>query len=98
MSSRDQILPHFPIPPTEYDREYFNQIIQPFSIYMNQIQNPGEGRHNKLTFVDLQKHDRGLETGGLFNFGGTIKISELNKPHPEGISSTSSIGSVSVTT
>tara|TARA_R100000388_G_scaffold75430_1_gene54736 strand:+ start:57 stop:350 length:294 start_codon:yes stop_codon:yes gene_type:complete len=96
--SRNQALPFFPIPPEEYDVDYMNQIVQSFSLYMLQIQNPGEGRNSNLTLVDLQKHDRGLETGGLFNFGGTIKISELNKPHPEGISSTSSIGSVSVTT
>ena len=96
--SRNQALPFFPIPPENYSTDYKNQIVQSFSLYMLQIQNPGEGRNNNLTLVDLQRHDRGLEVGGLFNHGGFIKISEINKPHPEGFLSSSSIGSVSVTT
>tara|TARA_R100001594_G_scaffold125782_1_gene162869 strand:+ start:3516 stop:3809 length:294 start_codon:yes stop_codon:yes gene_type:complete len=96
--SRNQILPYFPIPPKEYSVDYMNQIMQSFSLYMNQIQTPGEGRNTNLTFVDLQKHDRGLESGGVFNHGGSIKITETHKPHVEGFSSSGSIGSVSVTT
>jgi hypothetical protein len=96
--SRNQVLPYFPIPPQEYDTDYMNQLVQSFSLYMFQIQNPGEGRSTNMTFTNLQNHDQSLEVGGLFNHGGYVKITESNKPHPATNVGTGSVGSVTVTT
>tara|TARA_R100001594_G_scaffold83020_1_gene117699 strand:- start:19181 stop:19474 length:294 start_codon:yes stop_codon:yes gene_type:complete len=96
--ARNQTLPYFPTPPQEYTTDYMNQLVLSFSLYMNQIQTPGEGRSSKMTLTTLQNHDQSLEVGGLFNHGGYVKITESNKPHPATNVGTGSVGSVTVTT
>lgn len=96
--SRNQVLPFFPVPTQEYDVDYMNQLVQSFSLYMFQIQNPGEGRSTNMTFTGLQNHDQSLEVGSIFNHGGFVKITEINKPHLATNVGTSSVGSVTVTT
>ena len=49
--SRNLPLPFFPIPPNQYTPQYFAEIVRAFSLYMEQIQNPGEGRHTKLVLT-----------------------------------------------
>ena len=46
--SRNLVRPFFPIPPKEYDQDYFEEIIRSFSVYLDQIQNPGQGRNTSL--------------------------------------------------
>ena len=96
--ARNKTLPYFPVPPEEYNLDYMNQLVLSFSIYLNQIQSPGEGRASKFTLTNLQNNDQSLEIGGLFNHGGVVKITESNKPHPATNVGTSSVGSVTVTT
>ena len=66
--SRNLVRPFFPIPPQEYNQGYFNEVIRAFSVYLDQMQNPGEGRHTKLVLTDLPKSDQGLEPGSLFEY------------------------------
>jgi hypothetical protein len=95
--SRNLVRPYFPIPPERYDQSYFAEIIRSFSTYIQQQQNPGEGRNTFIVLTNLQENDAGLETGALFQQNGFVKIALANTPHPAGVSSTASVGSVTVT-
>ena len=96
--SRRLARPFFPVPPQDYDRTYFTEVIRAFSLFLQQVQNPGDARHTEMTLTNLQTHDQGLEVGALFNVDGIVKITRNNVPHPASLSATASIGSVSVTT
>jgi hypothetical protein len=96
--SRNLVRPFFPIPPAEYQRAYFAEIIRSFSTYLEQTQNPGEGRHTFLVLTNLQTDDVGLETGALFQQAGFVKISLTNTPHVRGSSATGQVGTVTVST
>jgi len=96
--SRNLVRPYFPIPPQEYDQEYFAEVIRSFSTYVNQQQNPGEGRNTFIVLTDVQENDQGLEVGAVFQQDGFLKITRANVPHLAGVSSTGAIGSVTVTT
>jgi len=98
MSNRLVPAPYFPIPPSEYDQRYFNEVIRAFSVFLEQSRNPGEGRNTFTVFTNLQTDDSGLETGAIFNHGGYVKITELNTPHVRGSAGIASVGSVTVTT
>tara|TARA_B100000123_G_scaffold233480_1_gene183705 strand:- start:7 stop:237 length:231 start_codon:yes stop_codon:yes gene_type:complete len=67
-------LPQFPLPPEEYDRIYFDELVRSLTQLVTQIQNPGELRGTKITLTDLPTSATGLETGALYNDGGTVKI------------------------
>jgi len=96
--SRNLVLPFFPIPPSEYDRLYLSEVVRSFSVYLEQMQNPGEGRNTALVLTNLQTDDSGLENGALFQQAGFVKIALVNTPHARGQQATSSVGSVTVTT
>tara|TARA_R100000808_G_scaffold19374_1_gene42069 strand:- start:395 stop:691 length:297 start_codon:yes stop_codon:yes gene_type:complete len=96
--SRNLILPFFAVPPRDYDRSYFANLVRSFATYVEQIQNPGEERATQLTLTDLQTDDYNLENGALFQIDGTVKITIINKPHVRGLSATSAVGSVTIST
>ena len=96
--SRNLVLPFFPVPPQIYDREYIAEIVRSFSVYLGQMQNPGEGRNTFMVLTNLQTDDSGLETGALFQQEGFVKITLINTPHVRGQQATGSVGSVTVTT
>jgi hypothetical protein len=98
MSNRLVPAPYFPIPPSEYDQRYFNEVIRAFSVFLEQSRNPGEGRNTFTVFTNLQTDDVGLEIGTIFKQGGYVKITEGNTPHVRGSLATGSVGSVTVTT
>ena len=79
--SRNLVLPFFPVPPQNYDREYIAEIVRSFSVYLGQMQNPGEGRNTFMVLTNLQTDDSGLETGALFQQAGFVKITLVNMPH-----------------
>jgi hypothetical protein len=96
--SRNLNLPFFPIPPSAYDQAYFAEVIRSYSIYLQNMQNAGEGRNTFTVFTDLQTDDSGLEVGAVFNHGGYLKVAEANTPHARGSAGTGAVGSVTVTT
>ena len=102
--SRNLVLPFFPTPPEEYDQQYMNELVRSFSVYLRQIQNPGEGRHTGLALTNLQTDDQGLAVGELFNYRdasgmmGYIKIVAADASNLRGITATGGVGSVTVTT
>jgi hypothetical protein len=96
--SRNLPLPFLPIPPSEYQQQYFAEIVRAMSIYMQNERNPGEGRHTAMVLTNLQSNDQGLETGALFEHDGFVKITKANTPHVGGLVATSAVGSVTVST
>ena len=66
--SRNLIKPFFPRAPDEYDRTYMESVVLAFSVYLEQMQNPGQGRHTELVLTNLQTDDQGLEVGALFQY------------------------------
>ena len=96
--SRNLVRPYFAVPPEQYDRQYMAEIVRSFAVYLEQMQNPGEGRNTKLVLTNLQTDDVGLETGALFQQGGFVKITLLDSPHVRGSSGTGAVGTVTVTT
>ena len=75
-----------------------DEVVRAFSLYVNSVSVPGEGRNTFTVFTNLQTDDYNLETGGVFNHGGYVKISEADSPHARGVSGTSAVGTVTVTT
>jgi hypothetical protein len=72
--SRELVPPQFSVPPEEYDRRYFDDMVRSLSQLVIQLNNPGEMRGTKITLTDLPTSASGLETGALFNDNGTVKI------------------------
>ena len=95
--SRNLVLPFFPVAPKEYDQQYLAEIVRSFSVYLEQMQNPGEGRHTRLVLTGLPNSDQGLETGSLFERNGFVKITIANQPNLLGVLATGAVGSVTVT-
>ena len=93
-----KVIPFFPTPPSDYNRQYMDDIVRAFSLYVSSINTPGEGRNTFTVLTNLQTDDFNLETGAIFNHNGFVKISQLDSPHTRGVSGTSAVGSVTVTT
>ena len=94
--SRKLTLPFFPSAPEEYAQQYMAEIVRLFSLYVTQMQNPGEGRNTKLVFTAMPTSDTGLEPGTLYRIGNDVKISLLNIAGVDGNLATTSLGTVTV--
>ena len=88
--------PFFPVPPPQYIQNYFAELVRSFSVYLDQMQNPGDIRGTQLTLTELQSDDFGLETGALFERDGFVKITQSNTPHSRGSQGTGQVGQVTV--
>jgi len=96
--SRNLNLPFFPIPPQEYSNQYFEEVLRSYSTYLENMQNPGEGRNTFSVFTNLQTDDSGLEPGAIFNHDGYVRVPLEHSPHVRGSQATGSVGTVTVTT
>lgn len=96
--SRNLILPFFAVPPAQYDQSYFANVVRSFATYLEQKQNPGLERATNITLTDLPETDQSLEPGALFQQDGFVKITLANKPHVGGVSTSPSVGTVTVVT
>jgi hypothetical protein len=96
--SRSLVRPLFPNAPDMYNRVYQEEVVRAFSVFLQQLQNPGDARHTDLTLTALQSNDQGLEPGALFQADGFVKITQANVPHVAGASGTGTVGTVTVTT
>ena len=96
--SRGLVPPQFPNAPETYNRRFMSEVVRSFSVFLQQINTPGIWRATTLVLTELQNDDSGLETGGVFNHDGFLKITQVNTPHARGSVGTSAVGSVTVTT
>lgn len=98
MSSRELVRPFFPIAPREYSQEHQADIQRQFSLFVRQIQNPGDERATTLNLTNLQSgSDQGLAVGDVYEKEGFLKITLANTPNVASVSGTTALGSVTVT-
>ena len=74
MSSNQVAPPRLPEPPIEYTQQYMADLVRSLQVFIEQERNPGELRGTKLTLTDLPTSATDLETGTLYNDGGTVKV------------------------
>ena len=96
MSSRDISSPRLPLPIGNVDQAYIIDLVRALDLFIQQSDNPGEGRNTKLVFTDMPTSDVGLEAGTLYRFGNDVKISLLNIAGVDGLTATATLGSVTV--
>ena len=96
--TRRVVRPLFPQAPADYNSAYMASVVQAFSVFLEQVQNPGDLRATTLTLTDLQTNDQGLEIGALFQVQGVVHIALANMSYLAGNSATGAVGSVTVTT
>lgn len=96
MSSRKVVRPLFPQAPAEYNQNYTAEVVRAFSLFLEQVQNPGDQRATNITLTNLQDNNQGLETGAVFQVNGVLHITLANQPYPAGLSATSAVGTVTV--
>ena len=94
--SRRLTRPFFPVPPPQYMQNYFAELVRSFSVYLEQMQNPGDLRATELTLTNLQTDNVGLEVGALFKSAGFVKITELDSPTLRGSGVVGQVGQVTV--
>lgn len=66
--------PRLPEAPQQYDVRYMADLLRALESFISQERTAGELRATKITLTDLPTSSSGLETGALFNDGGTVKI------------------------
>ena len=96
MSSRDLASPRLPQPNGELTVDYMYDLVTTLEFFIQQQDNPGEGRNTKIVFTALPTSDVGLEEGTLYRIGNDVKVSLLNIAGVNGNSSTMTLGSVTV--
>lgn len=58
--SRNVPIPYFPVPPAQYERQYFSELTRSFSTYAQQMNTPGPWRATELTLTQSTGNvDRG---------------------------------------
>ena len=96
MSSRDIASPRLPLPIGDVDQAYIVDLVRALDLFIQQSDNPGEGRNTKLVFTNMPTSDVGLEAGTLYRIGNDVKISLLNIAGVDGLTATVTLGSVTV--
>ena len=71
--TRQVPVPYFPTPPGEYSQRYFAEVTRSFSLYAEQISNPGQVRSTELT---LTTQSGGVNSGQL-TWNDTLKRLEV---------------------
>jgi hypothetical protein len=96
--SRGLVQPQFPLAPQEYDQRFMSEVVRAFSVFLQQVNNPGPWQASALTLPDLQQDNYQLPLGGIFQHGDELRITVANKPYPRGSAATGAVGSVTVST
>ena len=74
MASNEIAPPRLPEPPQEYSASYMQDLVRALAIFIEKERNPGQLRGTKITLTNLPTGATGLETGALYNDGGTVKV------------------------
>ena len=59
--------PFFPTPPGEYNRQYMAQLVRAFSVFVQQVNNPGDAIFTtlRLTALPIYANNAAALAGGL---------------------------------
>jgi hypothetical protein len=63
-----------PLPPLEYDTQYFNSLVRQLNYIIQQQANPGQMRGATLTLTNLPTSAAGLPSGSIWNNAGILNI------------------------
>ena len=96
MASIDSPPPRLPEAPDQYSQDYLTSLVRALEVFINQERNPGQERATKITLTDLPTSDSGLEAGALYRNSNNVKISLIDLAAVDGLSSSSALGSVTV--
>jgi|TARA_R110002020_G_C15844101_1_gene735453 hypothetical protein len=91
-------LPVFSSAPTEYSREYMDDVVRLLNLFVSQVNNPGNIRGTNLVLTDLPTSGYLLETGSVYNDDGTLKIVLNNVGYAGAVSGAFSLGTITITT
>jgi len=80
MSSRNLAKPIFPLAPDEYSRQYMDSLVQSFAVYLEQYQNPGEGRATKTVMTDIPTTPVDLEDGTVWVDSTILRVGTGGTP------------------
>jgi hypothetical protein len=80
MSSRNLARPIFPLAPEEYSREYMDRLVQSFAVYLEQYQNPGEGRTTKSVMTNIPTTPVGSEDGTVWVDSTILRVGTGGTP------------------
>ena len=66
MASNNPV-PYFPVPPADYNRNYMAQVVRAFSVFVQQVNNPGPlvGTALRLTDLPVYANNAAAVAGGL---------------------------------
>jgi len=95
--SRGLVQPLFPNPPAEYDQGYQAEILRAWTIFLQQVSNPGPWQASALTLPNLLTDNSGLPLGGVFQYGDELRITVANIPYVRGSQATGAVGQATVT-
>lgn len=88
---------NLPIPPTEYSPEHMRQAFRVLELYFNQLDSTTPLTVDGIQLLSLPTSGYGLKNGTVFRIGEDLKIVVPNIAYPLGVSSTGSVGTVTVT-
>ncbi|CAB4155945.1 hypothetical protein UFOVP1064_43 [uncultured Caudovirales phage] len=95
MASRNVPNIPFPVPPKEYDQRYMAEVTRVFVQYMQQIQNPGEGRNTTVVLTSVPTSATGLESGTIYvDSSGFLKIAVATVVNVSGLAATGGVGQI----
>ena len=95
--SRGLVQPLFPNPPEGYDQRYQAEVLRAFSVFLQQVNNPGPWQASALTLPNLQTDNYSLPLGGIFQYGDELRITVANMPYARGSQATGAVGQATVT-
>ncbi len=94
--SRGLVYPLFPSPPEAYDPFYQSEVMRAFSVFLQQVSNPGPWQASALTLPNLQTDNYALPLGGVFQYGDELRITVSYLPYARGSQATGSAGQTTV--
>ena len=66
--------PTIPLPPSNYDVQYFNQLVRVLNIYFNQAGSTTPVVFDSITLTNLPTSSAGLPSGAVWNDSNTLKV------------------------
>ena len=96
--NRGLVQPLFPNAPSDYNAEYMAEVTRAFSVFLQQVNNPGPWQASALTLPNLQTDNYNLPLGGVFQYGDELRITVANMPYLRGSQAAGAVGNVTVTT
>lgn len=90
--------PSLPLPGSNYDAQYFNQVIRALNTYFVELDSQNVLVKGGLILTRLSGSGANQPIGSLWDNNGTVCIVLPNVPYAAGVEAEFSLGTVTVTT